>query len=143
MEFFLYLSSSVIAVLMNMINALCVAIGGALGCLARHFSGVLFSTAVSFPYAILFVNLVGSFLIGFLAGLWEGNGPWAKLPFKEFWVVGFLGGFTTFSSFSLETLNLLESHRVFLGILNITASVLGCLVATWLGLRIGSRMAHI
>lgn len=115
-----------------MLNFLLVGAGSALGGMLRY--GVSFLTPTSgFPYAVLLVNLVGSFLIGFLAGL-----AW-KFPHREFLVVGLLGGFTTFSAFSMETIELIKGGQAGLALLHIVASVLGCLLATWLGGLLGSR----
>jgi fluoride exporter len=88
----------------------CVALGGALGSLAR----VALQTAVApwslrFPWGTLSANVLGSFFIGFLAARWVGL-P-AHSEWRLFAIAGVLGGFTTFSSFSLESLNLLRSER--------------------------------
>lgn len=113
-----------------------VIVGGALGSLARY----LLSTWVegyfqnrNFPAAILVCNVLGSLVIGILMGLMisktEPNVLW-----RLFFIVGLCGGFTTFSSFSLDTINLLREGVVSMAIINIIASVGLCLLATYGGL---------
>jgi CrcB protein len=91
-----------------------------------------------FPYGTLIVNVSGCFLMGLLFILllerFNGIGP----QLRSLLLIGFLGGYTTFSSFSIETLNLFENGASLSGALNILLSVILCLAATWLGV-IGGR----
>jgi fluoride exporter len=117
-----------------------IALGGALGSVARFWmagavDGRLNAAAVGpFPWGTLAVNLLGSFIIGLLAGM-ETLGSQARL----FLAVGLCGGFTTFSAFSLQTLNLLRDGLLLRAGGNILLSVLLCLVASWLGLLLTQR----
>ncbi|HVJ31463.1 MAG TPA: fluoride efflux transporter CrcB, partial [Gammaproteobacteria bacterium] len=107
-----------------------VALGGALGSVARYaFSGVAVRwLGAGFPYGTLFVNVTGSFTIGLLAALVASDGrPLLGADARACLLVGVLGGFTTFSSFSLETLNLARSGALGPAILNVAASVVLCL----------------
>ena len=113
-----------------------VALGGALGSVARYaFSGVAVRwLGAGFPYGTLFVNVTGSFTIGLLAALVASDGrPLLGADARAFLLVGVLGGFTTFSSFSLETLNLARSGALGPAILNVAGSVVLCLAAVSLG----------
>jgi CrcB protein len=113
-----------------------VALGGALGSVARYaFSGVAVRwLGAGFPYGTLFVNVTGSFTIGLLAALVASDGrPLLGADARAFLLVGVLGGFTTFSSFSLETLNLARSGALGPAILNVAASVVLCLAGVSLG----------
>jgi len=113
-----------------------VALGGALGSVARYaFSGVAVRwLGAGFPYGTLFVNVTGSFTIGLLAALVASDGrPLLGADARAFLLVGVLGGFTTFSSFSLETLNLARSGALGPAILNVAGSVALCLAAVSLG----------
>jgi CrcB protein len=109
---------------------------GALGCLARYFiSGwgyVLLGR--SFPYGTLIVNVLGAFFIGLVMefGLRSTLLP-ASL--RVGLTIGFLGGFTTFSTFSYETFRLLEEGDFFVAATNVLVSVVGCLFFTWLGIH--------
>ena len=117
-------------------TVLWVALGGALGSVARYaFSGVAVRwLGAEFPYGTLFVNVTGSFTIGLLAALVAADGrPLLGADARAFLLVGVLGGFTTFSSFSLETLNLARSGAVGPALLNVAGSVVLCLVAVSLG----------
>lgn len=91
-----------------------------------------------FPYGTLVVNVSGCFLMGilfvFLLERFNGFGP----QLRSLLLIGFLGGYTTFSSFSIETLNLFENGALLSAIVNILLSVILCLAATWLGI-IGGR----
>ncbi len=111
---------------------LAVMLGGALGTGFRMalvtFVGTRFGA--TFPLGTLVVNVVGSAIIGFVAALTEGGA--APLA-RQFVIVGVLGGFTTFSSFSLQTLNLFQDGQWLHAALNVAGSVLLCLVAVWLG----------
>jgi CrcB protein len=119
-----------------MLNYLLVALGGALGSVARYGASGL---AVrwfgdSFPWGTLMVNVSGSFAIGLFATLTAEHGRWVVSPgARTFFMAGVCGGFTTFSAFSLQTLNLLRDDRWFGAGLNILGSVALCLVAVWLG----------
>jgi len=113
-----------------------VAFGGALGSVARYACA---STAArwlgaGFPYGTLFVNVAGSFAIGLLAALVTADGrPVLGTDARAFLLVGVLGGFTTFSSFSLETLTLARGGAVGVAALNVVLSVALCLGGAWLG----------
>lgn len=85
------------------------------------------------PYATLIVNVTGSFLIGLIAVLLINRHPNAAFLWRPLLMIGFLGGYTTFSSFSLETLTLLETGKVLHALSYIFSSVILCLVGVWLG----------
>jgi len=107
-----------------------VLIGGALGTLVRYvLAGATHRIyAGTFPLGTLMVNLAGSLVIGFMWGLWEEAPISPNL--RTFVFIGLLGGFTTFSSFSLETLNLFRDGEIKIALLNITVTnVLGILLA--------------
>jgi CrcB protein len=113
-----------------------VALGGALGSVARYASSGIAVRwlGMEFPYATLFVNVTGSFTIGLLAALVASDGrPLLGADGRAFLLVGVLGGFTTFSSFSLETLNLARSGALGPAALNVAGSVVLCLAAVSLG----------
>jgi CrcB protein len=114
-----------------------VALGGMLGTLLRFATSNWVSS--HFPQhfygATLAVNLVGCLLIGYLYGLFLLR-PEVPLALRAGLIVGFLGGLTTFSSFSLDTLRLLESGQAPLALGYATLSVLGSLLATWAGLTL-------
>jgi len=113
-----------------------VGLGGALGGMGRYrCSGVVARlVGETFPWGTLFVNVTGSFLIGFFATL---TGPdrriFAGTTTREFFMLGVFGGFTTFSSFSLQTLNLVQDGELLQAGGNIIGSVLLCLISVWLG----------
>lgn len=111
---------------------LAVAIGGAIGASLRYFLGNLASSSDllkgNFPYATFAVNILGSFLIGVLYVLIVER---AGLPsyWREILIVGFCGGFTTFSTFSLDAILLWQAGQVFNAILYVVLSVFFCIVA--------------
>jgi fluoride exporter len=112
----------------------CVALGGMLGSLARYLASLLIPAVAGFPWATLFVNVTGSFIIGFYSTLSGPDGRvFASTRQRQFVMTGFCGGFTTFSAFSLQTLELArQSHWLEAGG-NIVLSVVLCLLAVWLG----------
>jgi CrcB protein len=115
--------------------------GGALGSVLRYLaSGFVQRLDLwgSFPAGTLSVNLIGCAMIGLLGGLSDSRylfGPSARLVV----FIGVLGGFTTFSTFSYETLALLRSGEAAKAALNVGASLLLCLAGTWLGYGVASR----
>jgi CrcB protein len=119
-----------------MLPYLFVALGSALGGVARFWVGgwIAQRFGESFPANTLFVNVTGSFLIGLIAML---TGPDSRLLVapnaRIFMTIGVLGGYTTFSSFSLQTLNLAREGDWLAAAINVGASVVLCLVAVWLG----------
>ena len=114
-----------------------VAIGGMAGTLLRFVTGNWVSAhwPQHFYGATLAVNLIGCLLIGFLYGLFLLR-PEVPLELRAGLIVGFLGGLTTFSSFSMDTLRLLESGQLPLAIGYAGLSVVGGLLATWAGLTL-------
>ena len=119
-----------------MIIYLWVAIGGALGSMARYGASALITgwTGGDFPWATLAINVLGSFIIGAFAALTGPGGRFpASLDARVFVMVGICGGFTTFSAFSLQTLELLRHGEVARAGLNVVGSVALCLLAVWIG----------
>jgi CrcB protein len=113
-----------------------VAIGGALGSMARYgMSGFIAAlTGSAFPYGTLVVNVTGAILIGFLATF---TGPDSRyfIPAsgRLFMMTGICGGYTTFSTFSLETTNLMRDGEWTAALANAGLSVVLCLIAVWIG----------
>jgi fluoride exporter len=113
-----------------------IAIGSALGGIARYWCSGIAARLIgeTFPWGTLIVNVVGSFIIGFFATLTAPDGRvFATTTTRQFVMVGFCGGFTTFSSFSIQTLNLMNDGEWFQVSGNIVGSVVLCLLAVWLG----------
>ena len=118
-----------------MLQILAIAGGGAVGAVARFLvsTGVYRLLGRDFPWGTLAVNVIGSFSMGLLFVLLLERsliGPEARAAI----LVGFLGSFTTFSTFSLETLTLVEQGETLRALLNVAASVLLCVVACWAGI---------
>lgn len=124
-----------------MLRLLAIAGGGAAGAVARYWvSGRVYAwLGTGFPWGTLAANVAGSFLIGLLAILLV-----ERLPYSAEWrsllIVGFLGAFTTFSTFSLETLALIEQADYAKALANAVLSVVACLAATWLGVIAGRAL---
>jgi len=119
-------------------HSFAIALGGALGALSRFWvSDLIYQTyGRSFPWGTLAVNLLGSFLIGFLYILLDNRfNDYPEL--RAILMVGFLGAFTTFSTFSLDSFLLIESGYWFKALINILSNVFACLFAVWLGFLIG------
>ncbi len=113
-----------------------VAVGGALGSVGRFWlSGLIAGRyGETFPWGTLLVNLSGSFAIGFIATLTSPEGRWlAPVGLRQFLIYGVLGGYTTFSSFSWQTLELAQNGEYWRAGGNVLGSVALCLVAVWLG----------
>jgi CrcB protein len=119
---------------------LLVALGSALGGMARHWLTALVSTRVesAFPWGTVLVNISGSFLIGVIAALLDSGGRWS-LTARDFAMVGVLGGYTTFSAFSLQTLQLVRQQKWWLAGLNVGGSLVACLLAVAVGYALASR----
>jgi len=120
---------------------LAIAGGGALGAVLRFgMSSTIYRIlGREFPYGTLAVNILGSLLMGFLFVVLV-----ERLALSAEWraalLIGLLGAFTTFSTFSFETLALFENGELFKAFLNIILSVCLCLAATWLGLSLGRQL---
>lgn len=115
-----------------------IALGGALGAIARYLSskGIYQIFGTGFPYGTLVVNVVGSFIIGLLMIVFIERFNFNPL-WRGFFIVGFLGAFTTFSSFSYETLTLFENGMLVSAGLNIILNLGLCLVAVFAGVLLG------
>jgi CrcB protein len=117
-----------------------IAIGGAIGSIARHAVNHLVHTRwllTRFPVGTVVVNLTGCFIVGLLAGLLASRRIALRLWWREFVFVGLLGGFTTFSTFGLDTFLLSRTHSTGSAVLNVASQVIGGLLALWLGYRLG------
>ncbi len=121
-------------------NYIYVAFGGMLGSIARYsmYQLQMRLAWLSFPYATLSVNMLGSFLVGLLAMVLMGHLATAK-PLRLLLMVGFCGGFTTFSSFALDTVDLVMKQQLFLALLNILLNVVLCCLALYVGMWIAGK----
>jgi fluoride exporter len=119
---------------------LAIGAGGALGSILRYSltAGAHRVVVTTFPIGTLIVNVVGSFAIGILY-VWLIERVGLRPEMRAFLIVGVLGGFTTFSSFSLETVTLLMQASYGRAALNVVASVLVCLLGTVLGIALGRQ----
>ena len=119
---------------------LLVLFGGGVGALARYIVGTAIAERVGtrFPSAgTMVINMTGSFLIGFLMAVLTRR--LAHPNWRLLLVVGFLGGYTTFSSFEYETLQAVESGAMWMGLLNVVGSVVFGYLAVWIGSAIGKQ----
>jgi fluoride exporter len=120
-----------------------IAIGSALGGMARYGCSSLIGNwfGQTFPWGTLLVNISGSFVIGFFATLTGPDGRWLVAPdVRQFVMVGLCGGYTTFSAFSLQTLNLVQDGEIARAGVNVGASVVLCLISVWLGYAAAAAM---
>jgi CrcB protein len=109
---------------------------GALGCVTRYYiSGWSYDLfGRSFPYGTFVVNILGAFLIG-LVMEFGMRSTLLPVSLRTGLTIGFLGGFTTFSTFSYETFRLLEDGNFFMATTNVLVSIVACLIFTWLGIH--------
>lgn len=120
---------------------LAIAAGGAIGSVLRYWVSINTHSLLGrdFPYGTLTVNVIGSLLMGFLFVLfverWE-----IETVIRSAVLIGLLGAFTTFSTFSIETLNLVEEGAYAKAIANVFVSVSSCLFAAWLGVILGRQI---
>ena len=122
---------------------LLVGAGGALGAMARHgLNHVVHQRALpaAFPLGIFLVNVSGSLVIGLLAGALAAGRAHLSNDGRTFLIVGVLGGFTTFSSFSLDTLTLLRAGHHVQAAANVIGQVALSLIAVWAGFRLASAV---
>lgn len=121
---------------MELSKILAIGLGGSIGAIGRYWiSGLAQRIGDHFPYGTLSVNVLGSFVLGLFATLFLEK-MMVNQELRLFLLVGLLGAFTTYSTFSLETLNLMRSGAWMFAGLNILANVAGTLIAVWAGMSI-------
>lgn len=116
-----------------------IALGGGLGAMARFWFAAAMTalTGPAFPWGTLIINIAGSFAIGVLSAYAHAGAlPHISRDTAAFTMVGVCGGFTTFSSFSLQTLDLARGGKFFPACAYILSSVVLCLIFVWLGARL-------
>ena len=116
---------------------LLVGAGGAIGAMLRYGMSLL-PMKITFPFTTLCINILGALCIGFIIGLFDNND--ANKGILAFWKVGLCGGFTTFSTFSLETLTLFEKQHYVLGFAYVILSVTLCIAGVFIGKCIAQSM---
>ena len=119
-----------------------IGLGSGLGGALRYLldSLVVLAGLAVMPLSTLFINLTGSFLIGYLAGLWATGGAMTAHPYKwHFWITGFCGGYTTFYTFSWHILALVQKGEGSLAGAYAAGSIALGLIAVWMGLSLAMR----
>ena len=124
-----------------MTQLISIAAGGAVGALLRFWvsTGVYAALGRGFPYGTLAVNVIGSLLMGFLFVLFMDRVT-VSAELRAAILIGLLGSFTTFSTFSIETFKLIEQADYLKAGLNMVISVAACLFAAWIGVMIGREL---
>jgi CrcB protein len=120
-----------------------IAVGSALGGMARFWCSGLAARLIeeTFPWGTLLVNVVSSFIIGFFATLTGPDGRvFVDALTRQFVILGICGGYTTFSSFSLQTLSLVQDGEWWLAGANIALSLIACLIAVWAGYALAASI---
>jgi CrcB protein len=128
---------------MGMVRYLMVALGGAIGTVGRYWLSGIVARLVgeTFPWGTLLINVSGSFVIGFFGTLTGPDGRvFAGATTRQFVMIGICGGYTTFSSFSLQTLNLMNDGEWLHAGGNIVLSVVLCLIGVWLGVVLAAML---
>lgn len=127
---------------MDLTTVLLIALGGAVGTLARYFvSLAALPISQTLPWGTILINIVGSFVIGFFGTLTIAQGRYPVPESARLCVlVGFCGGFTTFSSFSLQTLDLIRGGGITRALGNVAISVVLCLAAVAIGHGLAARL---
>jgi CrcB protein len=126
-----------------MVRYLMVALGGAIGTVGRYWLSGIVARLVgeTFPWGTLLINVSGSFVIGFFGTLTGPDGRvFAGATTRQFVMIGICGGYTTFSSFSLQTLNLMNDGEWLHAGGNIVLSVVLCLIGVWLGVVLAAML---
>ena len=119
-----------------MINLIYVASGGAVGAVLRYLTSNFYRFYFpNFPIGTLFINFIGSFLVGILASNLESRGT-SDIFIKYFLIIGILGSFTTFSAFSLETIQLVNDKKLFLSLVYVFLSISLCILGAFFGFNI-------
>ena len=124
-----------------MTRILFIAMGGAVGAVLRYWvsTGTYQLLGRGFPYGTLVVNVIGSLLMGLLYVLLVERMD-VGVEWRAAVLIGLLGSFTTFSTFSIENVNLVEAGEPAKAALNVVASVVICLLVSWLGIVLGRRL---
>jgi CrcB protein len=123
-----------------------IAVGSALGGVARYWCSGVAARLVgeTFPWGTIVVNIVGSLIIGFFATMTGPDGRiYASSLMRQFVMIGICGGYTTFSSFSLQTLNLMNDGEWFRAGANVVLSVVCCMAAVWAGHVLASALSAL
>ena len=112
-------------------------VGGILGTISRYILGGLVQRwmGLGFPYGTFMINLTGCFVIGLAATL-AGDRLHSSVPLRSFFFIGFLGAYTTFSTYMFESFKLLQEGKMALGMANLLGSVLLGFLALWLGVLV-------
>jgi len=135
---------------MQLLNQyLVIGFGGALGSMLRFGLGSWIDSSaakggVIFPWGTIVVNITGCFIIGFIATISATDGRWFLSPLtRQFIMIGILGGYTTFSSFSLQTLSLAQDGQLGSVAANVLLSVVLCLLGVWLGAMLAGSLNQL
>jgi CrcB protein len=125
----------------KLFTLLLVGLFGGAGCISRYLisSGLNLWLGKAFPFGTLAVNFIGSFIIGFIFEIGI-RGSVVSPSMRIALTAGFLGGLTTFSSFSIETVELFLNGKYTLGLLNIAGSLLLCFLSTYLGILLARQL---
>lgn len=121
-------------------HLIAVFVGGGLGSVLRYVIGIKFpSNGLGFPYSTLLINLLACLIMGLLGGFLDSKFEVSGLV-KTLLIVGFCGGFSTFSAFTAENIKLIETGSYLLAGLYIVLSIVFCLLVFWMGMRLGNKI---